>query len=438
MRLINRNDLFLLIGVSIALFAIVSRPLGRVLAYAYEVDESRGQQLLPGVVILAVVFVFHQARKRHEVWAEALASAAAARQATARAAEMARLVGFGQALGESLDHDSIRDVAARHLPTLAGGRPAWAMLRSGQDWRPLGVMGDLSLAECERAARRALGEASVVVDGERDDACFPMIVAGEPIGVLGVSPDPPLADYERIVLSTAAALLAASLKNAELFQVVHENSVRDALTGCFNRKHAMEVIDDELRRSRRSHLPLSLIMCDLDHFKQVNDRFGHLCGDAVLAAVGQRMHAVLRGSDLKCRYGGEEFLILLPDTTLSGACRAGELLRSKIEEHPVRWNEHDVRVTASFGLTEVTPGELDVTAIIGRADAALYRAKENGLNCVCRADEHEAIALSTGPPASRGSRCVSSGERRTSRFASHSKRFLPRSSAASATPSREG
>jgi diguanylate cyclase (GGDEF)-like protein len=193
-------------------------------------------------------------------------------------------------------------------------------------------------------------------------------------------------------MSVAAALLAGSLKNAELFEVVHENSVRDALTGCFNRRHALTVMDGELRRSRRSKLPLALIMFDLDHFKQINDRFGHLCGDAVLAAVGQQMHVVLRGSDLKCRYGGEEFMILLPDTVASGACRVAELLRSKLEATPVGWNGIDVPVTASFGLTAITPGELDLTAIIGRADAALYRAKENGRNCVCPADEHEALA----------------------------------------------
>lgn len=391
MRLIGRNDLFLLLGLTVALFAIVSRPLGHALAYANDIEESLGLQLLPGLVILAVVFMFHQVRKRHEVRAEALEAAAEARQARARAAEMERLVSFGQALGQSLTQDSIRNAASEYLPALAEGRRAWSMIRSGTDWRRLAVAGDISLAECERAARRALGETRALAAGDRDDVCFPMIVAGDPVGVLGVSPDPPLTGHQHIVLAAAAALLTVSLKNAELFQTVHENSVRDALTGCFNRKHAMEVIDGELRRSRRSQLPLSLIMFDLDRFKEVNDRFGHLCGDAVLAAVGQRMHKVLRGSDLKCRYGGEEFLILLPDTTLAGARRVAELLRGELEEHPVRWNDAEVRVTASFGLTAITPGEVDVTAIIGRADAALYRAKENGRNCVCPAAEHQAI-----------------------------------------------
>jgi diguanylate cyclase (GGDEF)-like protein len=255
------------------------------------------------------------------------------------------------------------------------------MIRSGHSFRKLAVTGDIPLDDCERAARRALGDTSIATEGDRRDVCFPMLVAGEPVGVLGILANPPLTEQQRIVRAAAAALLAVSLKNAELFQEIHENSVRDALTGCFTRKHAMEVMDGELRRSGRSHLPLSLIMLDLDHFKQINDRFGHLCGDAVLAAVGERMNAALRGSDLKCRYGGEEFLILLPDTTLAGACRVAELLRSKFDEHPVRWNEIDVPVTASFGLTAASPGVLDGMAIIGRAVAALYRAKEIGRNC---------------------------------------------------------
>ena len=389
MRLGGRQDIYLLVVLTGAVFAIFSRPLGRVLDYAHQIDQSRGLQLLPGLVILAVAFIFHQVRKRHEMRLQALAAAAEMRQATARASEMERLVAFGQALARSLDHESIRSAAAEHLPTLAGGRGAWAMIRRGTPWQPLTASGDAG--EMERAARRALGEADPRVGGAAADVCFPMIVAGAPVGVLGVSPTPPLTEHQRSVLAAGAALLAVSLKNAELFHEVHENSVRDSLTGCFTRKHSLEVVDGELRRSRRSHLPISLVMFDIDHFKEVNDRFGHLCGDAVLAAVGQRMNAVLRGSDLKCRYGGEEFLILLPDTPLAGAQRVAETLRRELGEHPVRWNEEQVVVTGSFGITVVTPGDVDVNAIIGRADAALYRAKEDGRNCVRAAEEHGAI-----------------------------------------------
>ena len=84
------------------------------------------------------------------------------------------------------------------------------------------------------------------------------------------------------------------------------------------------MIDTELRRARRSQMPVSLIMFDIDHFKDINDEHGHLCGDAVLAAIGTRLRELLRGSDLKCRYGGEEFLVLLPETALEGAKRVAD------------------------------------------------------------------------------------------------------------------
>ena len=382
MRLKDGNDLFLLVGVWLALFVVVSRPLGRLMALAFEADESYGQQLLSALVILAVVLTIHQMRKRHEARVEAQSSATTAEQAVARVAEMENLLHFGQALGESLTLDSIADVSAKHFPLLSGRRPAWAMIRSGTSWRRLAVTGDRAFEECEKAARFALGDTGSGAAGPPADLCFPMIAAGEAVGVFGVGSEPALSEAERTAVAAVAPLLAVSLKNAQRFHSLLESTVHDALTGCANRAHAMAVFDGELSRSLRSKLPLSLLMFDLDRFKDINDQFGHLCGDAVLSAVGKRMGGVLRASDLKCRYGGEEFLVLLPDTGLAGAQRVAELLRSELAKRPVRWNEHDVRVTASFGVTVVAPGEVDVTAVIARADAALYRAKENGRNCV--------------------------------------------------------
>jgi len=138
-------------------------------------------------------------------------------------------------------------------------------------------------------------------------------------------------------------------------------------------------------------MPVSMIMFDLDHFKDVNDRYGHLCGDAVLAAVGRRMRDVLRGSDLKCRYGGEEFLVLLPETPLHGARRVAETLRREIAERPIPWAGEALTCTASFGLTQALPGEINIESIVGRADAALYRAKDEGRNCVRVASETLAL-----------------------------------------------
>jgi diguanylate cyclase (GGDEF)-like protein len=314
-----------------------------------------------------------------------------ATQATSRVAEMERLVAFGQALANSLDGDSIRAATTEHLPVLAAARSVWAMTRSAGEWLPLTPIGTESRTALEHAASRAVGDDVGPARGE-DDLCFPLVVAGASIGAIGVSAEPPLTDAQRSVMAAAAALLAASVKNAELYNEVHENSVRDALTGCFNRRHSLEIMDAELRRARRSHGSFSVVMFDLDHFKDINDRFGHLCGDAVLAMVGQRMKAILRGSDIKCRYGGEEFLVLLPETPMQGARRVAEMLRRDFGEHPVHWNDQLVTVSASFGITDIFTGEIDATAIIGRADAALYQAKQDGRNCVRAAEQREAFA----------------------------------------------
>ena len=186
----------------------------------------------------------------------------------------------------------------------------------------------------------------------------------------------------RRVLAAAATLLGTSLRNSQLFREVKDNSLRDGLTGCYNRTHTLEVIGTELRRARRTHQPVSLIMLDIDHFKQINDRYGHLCGDAVLATVGARMREALRGSDHKCRYGGEEFLVLLPETPIEGARRVAETLRRALADRIVTWKNERLQITASFGVSVALPSETDIQALIGRADQALYQAKHEGRNRV--------------------------------------------------------
>ena len=382
----GRNDAVLMVGLTVALFVIFSGPMAKLLDYVREVEKIHGLQLLPALVILATIFSFHQLRKRQEIRAESLSVARAAKEATERAGELSRLVAFGHALARTMDsqsHDSIRAAMAAHIPLLAPGRDAWVMTRTRAGvWESLVAVGDSSPGDRERAARRALGEADPFIGPTPTEVCFPMIIAGTPEGVLGVAPEPPLTDHQRSVLSAAAALLAVSLKNAELFREIRENSVRDGLTGCFNRTHAVEVLDAELRRARRSKLPLSLLMFDLDNFKNINDRHGHLCGDAVLAAIGAIMKSELRGSDVKCRYGGDEFMVILPDTPVGGARQVSDNLRRAIAERPVVWNDGQITVTASFGITAVNTADHDPRSAIARADSALYRAKQIGRNAI--------------------------------------------------------
>ena len=391
MRLFGRNDIVLLGGLALALFIVFSQPLGKMFDFVSEIEDTYQVQLLPAFMILVAIYSFHQVRKQQEVQVAALASASAAAHATARAEEMERLIAFGQAIARSLTEESIKAAAIAHVPQLAPSRIAWALARSDGQWRPLMNVGDVTPLAQESAAKIALCEIDPPPGVEPEFTCFPMIIAGMPVGVLGVAAKPEMADEQRRILTTAAALLAVSLKNSELFREVVESNVRDPLTACVTRRHGMGIFQTEMRRARRSQLPMTLIVFDLDHFKAINDRYGHLAGDAVLGAVGGRMNAVLRGSDLKCRYGGEEFLILLPDTPAQGAQRVAETLRREIEAHSIPWNDEQLRVTASFGITAITPGEMDPLAAIARADEALYRAKQDGRNCVRSAAEAEAL-----------------------------------------------
>lgn len=391
MKIVGRRDRMLLAGLAVALFVLFARPIRYLLDLARDVEESSGLALVPALIILTVLFLFHQQGKRQESKAEAAAAEAEAVHAQARAAEMERLVILGQALGRSLDIDSIREVVLLNLPKLAETEEAWVMTSIGGTWQTLygGPHGanPERLRVCERAAHHALTGEGGATPGRPVSAeghlCIPLTAGGHAVGVLGIPEESgPFTESRQRILAAAAVLLGISLRNAELFREVREHSLRDGLTGCVNRTYALEVIETELRRARRSQLPVSLIMFDIDHFKDINDRFGHLGGDAVLVSVGAKMRELLRGSDLKCRYGGEEFLVLLPDTSIEGGKRVAETLRRGLSEMTVRWKEETLSITASFGVATAHPAEVDSEALIGRADAALYRAKDQGRNCV--------------------------------------------------------
>jgi diguanylate cyclase (GGDEF)-like protein len=380
---VGRADLLLVAGLVLAGILTFPAPLARLLPFVRPEGTAPGLSLLAALVVLSSAFGIQQWRRRQAARREAVAAARTAQAATERAGEMARLVDFGQALGGALDVAAIAAVAATHLSRLSGCN-TWVMTCARGQWEPLGAGPRDPIRE--RAASRA-------VDGDtRADGleCLPMRAGGQYLGVLGLACAAPLTGQQRRVLTAASSMLAASLMHAELFRQLKDSSVRDALTGCFNRQHGVDALDVELRRARRSHLPLSVVMFDLDAFKAINDRFGHLGGDAVLAMVGARMKETLRGSDLKCRYGGEEFLVLLPDTPLAGARRVAEALRQDLSEQRVACNGAEISVTASFGVTELEAGETDALAVIGRADAALYSAKQHGRN---RVRAHEDLAL---------------------------------------------
>jgi len=178
----------------------------------------------------------------------------------------------------------------------------------------------------------------------------------------------------------------------QALRTINELAIRDELTGAYNRRHLMRLIERASERGRR----LSLCLLDIDFFKRINDTYGHSAGDAVLRAFAQTVQSQVRPGDTFGRYGGEEFLLMLPDTLASSAQALAERVRLAIEQMRCAEVGADVVLTVSIGIAEFIPGEA-VSLAVGRADAALYMAKSSGRNCViCHGDTTPALAAPTG------------------------------------------
>lgn len=189
----------------------------------------------------------------------------------------------------------------------------------------------------------------------------------------------------RRILDLQTELIAAREAQRQL-------ATHDPLTGVWNRAAILENLHLELARARREGLSVGIIMADLDHFKRINDRYGHLAGDAVLCEAVQRMRGSMRPYDTIGRYGGEEFLLVLPGCDLQEAASVAERLRQCIAESPVRTPEGNIDVTGSFGVAAAENNSGDVSVLLRAADAALYKAKYNGRNQVALDDIVELLA----------------------------------------------
>lgn len=162
---------------------------------------------------------------------------------------------------------------------------------------------------------------------------------------------------------------------------------RDPLTGLYNVRHLQETLPVVLERTRRNHRPACLIMVDLDHFKQINDTWGHEVGNLALKQTAKILCKQVRIVDIVCRYGGEEFVIILPDTGLRQAVQIAERIRACIADKPVVHEHGETRMTASMGVDVHLPSDdRDPEAFIEAADRLLYRAKESGRDRVCHRD----------------------------------------------------
>jgi diguanylate cyclase (GGDEF)-like protein len=390
-QLITRNDTSLAIGLIVGAIVVFQQPLHFALEAARNVESRYHLDLVPALTIVVGVYIFHQYRKRLLSKEEARAASAEAARARTRSEELERLMTLSQDLAQVLDVATLQQVLWKNLPSFTRASGFWVLARANGRWeevlqdatrthkRSTDVLESMADAVVSRAAQSPATNEGV---SDPDGVGFPLRAGGETVGVLGIDGDITARD-DRKTIGAAAALIAIALRNAQLFGETREQSMRDRLTGCFNHQQCLEALDSELRRAKRSGRPLSIVIFDIDHFKSINDGLGHLRGDEILRAVGAQLTRMLRTTDISCRYGGDEFLVILPDTSLAGAEHVAEGLRREIMTLVIATAaEQALTVTASIGVAAAAPGEMDVAALIKRTDEALYRAKKAGRNRV--------------------------------------------------------
>jgi len=216
--------------------------------------------------------------------------------------------------------------------------------------------------------------------------CTPLVAQGDALGVLHVAffargrlAGVPLTEAKRRLADAVGEQVALGLANVKLREVLRSQSIRDPLTGLFNRRYMEETLEREVRRAQRAVRPMAVLMLDLDHFKRVNDEFGHDAGDALLRELGNLLLRNLRREDVACRYGGEEFVLVLPEASLADGERRAEELRDEIKRLRVSDKGRLLGpITASFGMAGYPEHGLAGNLLLRAADTALYRAKREG------------------------------------------------------------
>lgn len=222
--------------------------------------------------------------------------------------------------------------------------------------------------------------------------CVPLMVNGKAIGILHLNHVDTVpgqnsqetmglsyTDHKAQIVTTIAEHIALALSNLRLKETLRQQSIRDVLTGLFNRRYMEETLERELKRAERENGPVGVMMIDIDHFKEFNDNAGHDGGDTLLRELGALLNRSTRGADIACRYGGEEFLVVLPGATLETAARRAESLRQEVKSLVIDHLGIPLEnCTISLGVAAFPRDGLTREALLKAADTALYRAKNEG------------------------------------------------------------
>jgi diguanylate cyclase (GGDEF)-like protein len=272
------------------------------------------------------------------------------------------------------------------VTVVTDGQQAWDLLRQDNgprlallDWMMPGMEG----AEVCRQVRATIHDRYVYMMLLSVRSDLEDVVKGMESGADDYIVKPFQVDELRARLRAGQRVLALQEELVEAREALREQATRDGLTGLWNRTAIFDILQNELARSSRSAEPLIALMADLDGFKPVNDHFGHMAGDAVLRQVAARMRASVRRYDAVGRYGGEEFLIVLPGCELAGGMVLAERIRDAIAAESFWAGDAEIRLTCSLGAAGAIPSAIPhADDLVRAADAALYRAKRNGRNRV--------------------------------------------------------
>lgn len=288
-------------------------------------------------------------------------------------------------LGVAADDGGSRAVVAAGLPRLRAERAA--------DGSVCDPYADGTPATEDGAVARAMQAQQTLSVATHDGTvalAVPLRAGGRALGALQVTNTHPLTDEDVKLVELLAAGAAVALQNAYLYQETQRLATTDALTGLSNYRHFHDLLRLEVERSRRMGYPIGLLMMDLDHFKQVNDRLGHPTGDVALRRVADVLRSRLRRTDVVGRLGGEEFAAVLPGASLAEVAIVAEKVRIAVQELPPLEGSEDgqrVQLTISVGGTSATSGGGSVEELVDHADRALFVAKRSGRNRVVLWDE---------------------------------------------------
>jgi diguanylate cyclase (GGDEF)-like protein len=312
---------------------------------------------------------------------------------------------IGESVASNLDRDALLELvlqAALDGVEARGGR-ATARSGAGLELVERAQVGTLAGFEdvIERVEHDALdsGQLAEATVGDASALSYPLRASETGERVLGLITvarlEQPFSEGERKLFAYLAGQAAVSIENVDLHELVQRQAVTDELTALSNHRRFQEVIAQEIGRARRFNQDLGLIMLDIDHFKAVNDTYGHQQGDVVLREVARVLRESSREIDEPARYGGEELAVALPQTDLAGAYLFAERVRTALEALRIPRLDGDgghLRVTASFGAAALGPDD-DKGSLIAAADAALYRAKRAGRNRTVRAEKQPSESL---------------------------------------------